>query len=75
MTVQPRNPWLCVLIAACIGIVAVAGVVGTILVAMTGHDLPPSLVALAGAALGSLSSFLVSVPRGSIGNEEGSKPT
>jgi RsiW-degrading membrane proteinase PrsW (M82 family) len=43
-------------------LICVMGVCGFIILAANGRDIPPALIAVVSAALGSLSSFLVSVP-------------
>lgn len=62
-----RNPYLCIMIVCFLGMGAVGGMVGLIVLAYSGKPPPESLVAAVALCFGSLSSFLVSPPRGSIG--------
>ena len=65
-----RNPWLCIVIAGTLGVVAVTGMVGLVLLPAVGVESTGPLVAIVSGCVGSLSSFLVSVPRGSVGVPE-----
>lgn len=62
-----RNPWLCLTIVGFIGLGGIIGGVGMVLLAVYGKDIPPALAMLTAATFGSLSSFLVQPPRGSVG--------
>jgi hypothetical protein len=68
-----RNPYLCLAIVVGLIVTALSGTWGMVLVALNATDGPallPALVALGATVttcLGSLSSFLVNVPRGSVG--------
>lgn len=64
---QPRNPFICLAIVVTIGVTLLIGVAGMVLLSVNRIDVPASLVAIISTAIGSLSSFLVSVPRGSAG--------
>ena len=64
---QPRNPWLCVSIVFIIGLMGLTSDIGILWLSMLGKDPPQSLVAIGSGAMGALASFLVSVPRGSVG--------
>lgn len=67
----PRNPWVCILIISILGLVAIGGTVGMVLLPIYGKPVAGELNVLVGGALGSLSSFLVQVPRGSVGAPTG----
>jgi len=62
-----RNPYLCLAIAAMLGVVGLVGLGGTVFLAYCQRPIPESLVAVTSGAVGSLSSFLVMPPRGSAG--------
>jgi hypothetical protein len=64
---QPRNPYLCLTIVAMLGACAALCIAGEILCAVRGVTTPGTLQLLASVCIGSLSSFLVAVPRGSTG--------
>lgn len=42
----------------CVGLIGLVSVLGVVALQMMGHETPPSLVAIAGTALGSLASLL-----------------
>lgn len=65
-----RNPWLCILIVAFLGLGAVGGTFGLVYLSLNDKDVPGSLVSVMSLCYGSLSSFLVAPPRGSIGIPE-----
>ena len=62
-----RNPYLCLTIVLVLGAGGILGLAGIILIAYAGHDVPQALIAIVSAAFGSLASFLVMPPRGSVG--------
>jgi hypothetical protein len=62
-----RNPWLCIIILSALSAVTILGVLGLILLAFYGRPAPESLVATVSTAIGSMASFLVMPPRGSVG--------
>lgn len=64
---QPRNPWLCVSIVAFLGSGLLVGVGGIVACSLTGRDPHTSLSHIAIGCFGALASFLVAVPRGSVG--------
>jgi hypothetical protein len=63
----PRNPYICLAIIATLGTTLLIGTIGIIVLSFYGREPPQALVGIVGIAAGSLSSFLVSVPRGSAG--------
>jgi hypothetical protein len=65
--VQPRNPYLCLTIVGFIGVFGAIAIAGMVALCVVGRPIDPSIVGVAIGSLGSLSSFLVSVPRGSMG--------
>lgn len=75
---QPRNPYLCLTVVALLGAALILSV-GAVLACVLAGQKPPDLFGyIATTALGSLASFLVAVPRGSVGGGstlEGSKKT
>jgi hypothetical protein len=77
---MPRNPYVCLVIVASLGGMGIGGLVGLVLIAIFGREGPallPALMAVgqvAGQAGGALASFLVQVPRGSVGLPEGTTP-
>ena len=62
-----RNPYLCLTIVVILGTCLIIGMSGIVYLGTHHLEVPPSLTALTAAAFGSLSSFLVSPPRGSVG--------
>jgi hypothetical protein len=66
----PRNPYLCLAIVAFLGAAMLLAIGGIIVANSRGLEPSPALVALASGCVGSLSSFLVSVPRGSVGTDQ-----
>lgn len=66
---QPRNPYLCLAIVVSMAVCLNVGMIGILLMGYAGKEPPTSAVALVSTAIGSLSSFLVSVPRGSAGGD------
>lgn len=71
---QPRNPYLCLAIVVMLGLLAVVATGGIVLANLGGRDSPSSLVAIVSTCIGALASFLVSVPRGSVGGDGNSDP-
>lgn len=69
-----RNPWLCLSIVVVLGVCGLVGTAGMILLPAYGKEIPQALVAIVSGALGALSSFLVSPPRGSVGYTDGQDP-
>jgi hypothetical protein len=67
IVMPPRNPYLCLTIVLTLGITMLVGLGGIIMLTFADKEPPASLVAVVSGAAGSLSSFLVSVPRGSAG--------
>lgn len=67
---QPRNPYLCLVLVAFLGLAGLLGIGGIIFLAGQGITPPESLVAVSGGALGALSAFLTNVPRGSAGGDQ-----
>ncbi len=70
----PRNPWICIAIIGILGVVAVGGLAFIGVLALQGKPGSGELNLLVGGAMGSLSSFLVQVPRGSVGAPGGQVP-
>jgi hypothetical protein len=68
-----RNPYLCVLIVTALGLCGIVGMVGVILMGLYGKEPPGSVVAIVSGCIGSLSSFLVMPPRGSVGAGDAQK--
>jgi hypothetical protein len=66
-----KNPWLCLIIVATLGVTVVLGTAGLVVLSLYHVDAPQALVAVVTGALGSLASFLVQPPRGSIGIPQG----
>jgi hypothetical protein len=66
--VNQRNPYVCLTIVLGLISIAALGTSGLIAAAMTNKPVPESLIAIVSACIGSLSSFLVVIPRGSTGN-------
>lgn len=64
----PRNPYVCLSIVLTLGLIAVVGIAGVVVSACRGGESSQALVAIVSACVGSLSSFLVAVPRGSHGH-------
>jgi cation transporter-like permease len=64
---MPRNPYVCLSIVLGLILIAFVGVSGLVATNLLGHDSPRDLVAIVSTAIGSLSSFLVTVPRNSVG--------
>ena len=62
-----RNPYLCILLVAMLGLIALGGLAGIIGLAACGKPVPESLIAIASGASGGLGSFLVMPPKGSVG--------
>ena len=71
---MPRNPYLCLTIVLTLGLTMLLGLGGVILLTFAGKEPPSSLVAVISGCAGSLSSFLVSVPRGSAGWDDPNAP-
>lgn len=68
---QPqRNPWICLTIVGLLGAVALVCVGGIIAASLRGVTPDNTLSFTLGTCIGSLSSFLVNVPRGSVGVPE-----
>lgn len=65
-----RNPYLCLVIVTSLGLCCVLGVFGIVFLAHAGKVPPDSLVAIVSGAVGSLSSFLATPPRGSVGVDD-----
>ena len=64
---QPRNPYICITIVLFMGTVSVLGLVGIFVLALFGKQSPESMITIVAGSVGALSSFLVQVPRGSVG--------
>jgi hypothetical protein len=64
---MPRNPYLCLTIVIILGLVSFGGLAGIFALAFAGRPVPESLIAITSGAAGSLGSFLVMPPRGSVG--------
>src|SRR5262249_13111526 len=62
-----RNPWLCIIIVAFLGLGSLSGSVGMVLLSVYDKKAPEALVAMTSLCWGSLASFLVQPPRGSVG--------
>lgn len=62
-----RNPWLCLAIVVAIAAMGLVATGGTTALAVYGREPPQILGYVIAGAIGALSSFLVSPPRGSIG--------
>lgn len=71
---QRGSPYLCLTIVGTLGLVSFLCVVGLIVADWHGHQASPALVSVIGTCVGSLASFLVSVPRGSAGVGDGKQP-
>lgn len=67
VTMVARNPYLCLAIVGCLGLCAVIGTTGIIVSGAVGRGPEPALIAIISACIGSLSSFLVGIPKGSVG--------
>jgi hypothetical protein len=65
---MPRNPYLCLVIVSCIGLVAALGMLGLIVEDILTHSASPAVVAIVSTCVGSLASFLVQVPARSVGH-------
>lgn len=65
-----RNPWLCIVIVSIVGLGALTGTIGLVLLALYKVETPQALVATVSLCYGSLASFLVTPPRGSVGIPE-----
>jgi hypothetical protein len=63
-----RNPYLCLVIVSCIGLVAAIGMLGLIVESIVDHGASPAVVAIVSTCVGSLASFLVQVPGKSAGH-------
>lgn len=68
---MPRNPYVCLAIIISLAVTLLIGTCGMVWLAVLSKEPPSALVAVVSASIGSLSSFLVSVPRGSVGLPEG----
>lgn len=66
-----RSPWLCLTIVGFMGSGALLGTVGLVWLAANHIEAPQALVAAVSICYGSLSSFLVQPPKGSVGMPEG----
>ena len=64
---RPHNPYICLLVVGLIGAIAILGTGGIMVASMYQRDVPQALVAIVSTCLGSLASFLVSLPRGTAG--------
>lgn len=62
-----RNPWLCIAIVGVLGLIALVGVVCIGVGSARGVESAHALISIVSTCIGALSSFLVSVPRGSFG--------
>ena len=71
---QPRNPYICITIVGIMGTVSVLGLVGIFVLALFGKQSPESMITIVAGAVGALSSFLVQVPRGSVGFPDSDPP-
>jgi hypothetical protein len=67
---MPRNPYICITIVGIMGTVSVLGLVGIFVLALFGKQSPESMITIVAGAVGALSSFLVQVPRGSVGFDD-----
>ncbi len=64
---QQRNPYLCIMIVGTFGLVTVIGVVGLMILSFANREPNSAVVGIIGTAIGSLGTFLVTPPRGSLG--------
>lgn len=71
MSEAPKNPYVCLTIVAILGSFGLLSLAGIIACVLLGHEAPSALIAIASGCGGNLASFLVSVPRGSLGAEAG----
>ena len=73
MPTQPtqKNPYVCLTIIIILGAFGLLSLGGIIACALLNKDVPSALIAIASGCGGNLASFLVSVPRGSVGAESG----
>lgn len=62
-----RNPYLCLTIVVMLGLGGFVGLLGMIFLAYNNKSAPEALIAVCSASWGSLASFLVMPPRGSVG--------
>lgn len=65
-----KNPWLCLTIVGVLGMSVIVGLIGIIALALYDKQSPESLVGVVSTAIGALASFLVSIPRGSVGVQD-----
>jgi len=66
-----RNPWLCISIVIILGLGGIIGLSGLIGLANAGKPTSEALIAIVAGCFGNLASFLVMVPKGSVGVGEG----
>lgn len=71
MNQPPRNPWICLTIVVILGLFGLLSLGGIIACSLMQRDVPSALIAIASGCGGNLASFLVSIPRGSVGAESG----
>lgn len=64
---QARNPYLCLVIVAFMGVALLGGLAGIVFLAAIGKECPDALKFIAGTALGGLGSFMVAVPKVAVG--------
>lgn len=70
----PKNPWLCLMVAGILGLVAVTGLIFIGTCAVLGRPVPSELTMVTIAAASSLPGFLTVVPRGSFGYSSSPNP-
>lgn len=68
-----RNPWLCLGIIGALALISLLSLVGVVLCALSGKETQmaagamTALISIGSGAVGSISSFLVMPPKGSVG--------
>lgn len=66
----PRNPYICLAIVLLLGFTVILGTGGMLFLAFHKCETPQAVVAVVSGAAGSLASFLVQVPRNSVGGDD-----